>query len=381
MKTQKRKVRVALLGCGQIADAHLSQLRRVKNAEIVAVCDMHEDLAYQAAARFQVPQTFINIEQMLEQVHPDVVHITTPAHTHARLSKQLLEAGCHIYVEKPFTLDTPDARDVLATAERCGKSVCVGHDQLFDPAWLKCREWIQKGVIGDVAHIESILGYPIDGKFGSLVAASPNHWVRKLPGGLFQNTISHPLYRILDLMEDDQPAILGGAWTRPEYDFPTELSVSFQGNKQSGSLTFSTFLPPQRITRIYGKKGTIQIDFDAQTLQLNRLMKLPGAFAKLEAPIQQFRNSCWNLTRNFWNFAKSEIHYFAGMKNLFEAFYASILNGTPAPISPHEVERVTLMMDRIFDLSRNHSSENGHSSAEVSAPQSPVEESKAHACP
>ncbi|WP_437224690.1 Gfo/Idh/MocA family protein [Planctomicrobium sp. SH661] len=346
------KIRVALIGCGQIADAHLSQLQRIKSAEVVAVCDMHEDLAWQAAARFAVPRHFTNHERMLEQTRPDVVHITTPAHTHAPLAKELLRAGCHVYVEKPFTLDAVDAREVLAVAEETGRFVCVGHDQLFDPAWLRCKAWINRGVIGEVRHIESVLGYPIDGKFGNLVAGNPNHWVRKLPGGLFQNTISHPLYRITDLMKDVQPALIGGWRTRPEFDFPTEMSISFQGQRQNGSLTFSTFLPPQRITRVYGSKGTIDVDFDAQTLRLNRLTRLPGAFGKLEAPWQQFGNSVWNLKNNLLRFACSDIHYFAGMKNLFEAFYQSIQTGSPLPIPPEEVERVTFLMDRIFDHCR-----------------------------
>ncbi len=349
MKHQSTKLKVALIGCGQIADAHLSQIARVDSAEVVAVCDVYEDLAYQAAARFQVPKTYTDLSRMVEEVQPDVVHLTTPAHTHTGLTIKLLNLGCHVYVEKPFTLDAKESAQVLAAAELANRSVCVGHDQLFDPMWLRCREWIERGIIGKVGHIESILGYPISGNFGTLVAASPNHWVRKLPGGLFHNTISHPLYRITDLLEDDQPELIGNWHTQPELDFPTELQISFQGRRQSGSLTFSTRIPPQRITRIYGEKGTLEVDFDAQTVRLNALAKLPGAFAKLELPWKHLRNSIWNSTNNLWRFAKADIHYFAGMKTLFEKFYESIQTGSESPVSAHEVHRVTLLMDRIFE--------------------------------
>ncbi len=355
MKQQTPKLNVALLGCGQIADAHLSQIARIESAEVVAVCDIHEDLAYQAAARFQIPHTYTDLDRMIEEVRPDVVHITTPAHTHADLTIKLLNLGCHVYVEKPFTLDAIESARVLAAAELANRSVCVGHDQLFDPMWMRCHAWIQQGLIGEVGHIESILGYPIAGNFGALVAANPNHWVRKLPGGLFQNTISHPLYRITDLMEDDQPELIGNWYTQSDYDFPTELQISFQGRRQSGSLTFSTRIPPQRITRIYGAKGTLEVDFDAQTVRLNSIAKLPGAFAKLELPWKHFRNSIWNLSNNLWRFAKADIHYFAGMKTLCERFYESIQTGSAPPIPPHEVHRVTLLMDRIFDHCREQS--------------------------
>jgi len=346
------KIRVAVLGCGQIADAHLSQIQRIKSAEVVAVCDMHLDLAWQAARRFQVPRFETGFTRMVEEARPDVVHLTTPAQTHAPLAIELLQAGCHVFVEKPFTLDARAARDVLAVAAANGKLVCVGHDQLYDPAWLTCKKWVLQGLIGEVRHIESILGYPIDGKFGAQVSGNPQHWVRRLPGGLFQNTISHPLYRITDLMNDVQPEIMGGWRTRPGMNFPTEMSISLQGRNQSGSLTFSTFLPPQRMTRVYGTTGMIDIDFDTQTLRLNPLTKLPGAFAKLEAPWRQVRNSLWNLGNNFWRFGRSDIHYFAGMKHLFQAFYDSIQHGGSPPIAPDEIERVTYLMDRIFDHCR-----------------------------
>jgi len=343
-----KKTRVAVLGCGQIADAHFTQIARIPTAEVVAVCDVHEDLAYQAAKRFNVEKTFCSMDAMLIDCRPDVVHLTTPAHTHAALAKQLMQAGCHVYVEKPFTLDAPEARDVLETAKQTNKQICVGHDQLFDPLWLKAKAWIVNGTIGEVRHVASVLGYPIDGKFGELVAGNPNHWVRKLPGGLFQNTISHPLYRITDFMADREPRLVGGSTTRPQFGFPTELNIAFETASVTGQLTFSTHLPPQRITTIYGSKGSLICDFDAQTLRTAMIPTLPGAFAKIEMPLRNFSNSMWNLSSNSWQFLMSRIHYFNGMKTLFERFYDSIQNGTPPPIPPAEILHVTELMDRIF---------------------------------
>src|SRR5579863_4372307 len=100
-----RKLRVALIGCGQIADAHLGEIRKLPQAEAVAVCDRERDLAVQAAARFEVPQLYDNVDQMLVAARPDVVHITTPPHTHKALAVAALKAGAHVYVEKPFTVD------------------------------------------------------------------------------------------------------------------------------------------------------------------------------------------------------------------------------------------------------------------------------------
>ena len=345
----RSKIRVALLGCGQIADAHLSQIQRIRFAEPVAVCDVHEDLAYQAAARFNIPGTYTDLDRMIAETEPDVVHLTTPAQTHAPLAIRILERGCHVYVEKPFAVDGSQAQEILDAAARFGRQVCVGHDQLFDPLWLKGKEWLDRGELGDLRFVESILGYPIDGNFGAAVKADRQHWVRQLPGGLFQNTISHPLYRITDLIPDPDPELIGGWHIRRGFEFPTELNMLLESEAVSGQLIFSTHLPPQRITRLYGTQATLELDFDAQTMRLCPIPRLPGAFAKLEAPWKQFRNSLWNLTHNIGRFATADIHYFAGMKSLFERFYLTILQGDEPPITPMEVLHITRLMDRIFE--------------------------------
>ena len=338
---------MALIGCGQIADAHLQEAAKIASVEVVAVCDMHLDLAKQAAARFRVPGIYDNLDRMLAEVQPDVVHITTPAHTHGPLTLKALAAGCHVYVEKPFTLDATEAEIVIAAAESQGRKLCVGHDQLFDPTWLDCRSRIAAGQIGTVRHIESTLGYPISGQFGAVVAGDPRHWVRQLPGGLFQNTISHPLYRILDLLPDAHPRV-EARWDRTKSEFPTELWVQLRGAEVTGSLTFTSSVYAQRVTRVYGDQGMLEVDFDAQTIRRHAAPKLPGAFGRLEMPFRQWREGARNLRRNMWRFLKSEIHYFSGMRNLMAEFYRSIQENTPQPISNAEMLRVTRIMDEIF---------------------------------
>lgn len=344
-----KKLRVGLIGCGQIADAHLQEIRKIDGADLVAVCDVHQDLADQAAARFDVPRAFDNQTRMLSETTPDVVHLTTPAHTHAPIAMELLRAGVHVYVEKPFTVHPHEAETVLEVARDVGCRVCLGHDQLFDPSWIRCHEMVDAGVVGDVTHVESVLGYPLSGQFGRQVTSDPNHWVRKLPGGLFQNTLSHPLYRITDFLTDDRPE-LDARWFSGAsgVSFPTEFIAHLRGERVTGSLLFSTRIESQRITRVYGTRGALEVDLDAQVIRVIRGSRLPGAFGKLESPWRHCREAMGNLRRNIWRFLKSDIHYFAGMRSLFEQFYRSIRDGGPPPISDREMLRVTWIMDELF---------------------------------
>jgi predicted dehydrogenase len=354
MDHAQRTLQVALIGCGQIADAHLQEIAKLPCARVVAVCDRHLDLARQAAARFGVSATFDDHLQMLEEVRPDVVHVTTPAQTHRALAIDVLEHDGHVYVEKPLSLDTPEADEIIATARAADRLVCVGHDQLVDPAWLDLRKRVTTGEIGPVHHVESVLGYPLSGQFGALVASDPLHWVRRLPGGLFHNTISHPLYRITEFLPDPEPIIDAHWFARGDTAFPTELRVQLRGREVTGSLVFDTGIASQRVTRVYGPRGCLIVDLDAQSVVLHRSPKLPGAFGRIETPWRNWSQSWRGLRRNIGRFVCSDLHYFAGMHGLIEAFYTAILDGSAPPISCAEMRRVTHIMDTIFERCREN---------------------------
>ena len=353
MASADKTVRVAIVGCGQIADAHLQELGKLDDATVVATCDRYRDLAMQAAQRFGVLRYYDDLSEMVQRERPDIVHIATPAQTHGDLAKQLLSFGINVYIEKPLTLDESELRDVLATARAHNCVVCAGHDQLFDPAWLELRRRVEAGEIGDVVHVESVLGYALSGQFGSLVNADAHHWVRQLPGGLFHNTISHPLYRITEFLRDERPAVVANWWSKPGFTFPTELFVHVRGEETTGVLVFSTSIAPQRLTRVYGTKGTLEIDLDAQSVTRIALATLPGAFGKIDAPWRRKREHARALWRNVRRFLRSDIHYFAGMGSLFQHFQNAVRDpGSKWPVSGEEMIRVTRIMDEIFAACR-----------------------------
>src|SRR5688500_12361657 len=110
-------MRVGIIGCGKIADQHAEQIRRVAGSRLIAVCDREKLMADQLAERFDVKGSFVDVDTMLREARPNVVHITTPPQSHFDLAKKCLKAGCHVYVEKPFAIDFEEARDMVALAE------------------------------------------------------------------------------------------------------------------------------------------------------------------------------------------------------------------------------------------------------------------------
>jgi hypothetical protein len=114
----------------------------------------------------------------------------------------------------------------------------------------------------------------------------------------------------------------------------------------------STCRPVQRVARVYGTRASIEVDLVGRTIRAYHKPKWPGAFAKIEAPYRHMTEAARSLRRSLWRFARSDIHYFAGMNRLFTLFYRSILGEGDTPIPPAEIRRVTALMDRIFDACR-----------------------------
>jgi predicted dehydrogenase len=345
------ELKVALVGCGQIADAHLHEIRKNRRAQLVGVCDRHADLAEQASARFGRPPAFDDLHSMLAKVRPDVVHVTTPPHTHRPVSIAALKSGAHVYVEKPFAIDLAEARDIISTAQACSRLVCVGHDHLFDPAWERCRRLHQAGQLGKVVHVDSVQGYDLDGSFGKAMSAEPEHWIHRLPGGIFHNTISHAVYKITEFLSDDRPDVRA-TWfgSSSQVGLPTELRVMLKGDGVTANLVFSSLARPvQRLARVYGTRRCVEVDLDSRLIRHYRSNTLPGAFAKIEAPLRHLREAAVSFGRSLRDFVRCDLQFFAGMGRLFDQFYrAAAANGDP-PIPYREILRVTAIMDQIFE--------------------------------
>jgi hypothetical protein len=160
-------------------------------------------------------------------------------------------------------------------------------------------------------------------------------------------------------MLDDSPQIRAH-WRNSEgRDFPTELDISFVGESVTGQLHFATNIPAQRISRVYGDLGTLEYDPDNLIIRNLQAATLPGAFAKIEVPWKQFRESTRNLITNLARFSRSEIHYFSGMRVLFAQFYRATQSGEDLPVPYSEVRRTVSLLDRIFDQCREKAQTEG----------------------
>ena len=348
-------IRVGIIGCGKIADAHDEQLIRISDCEIVGVCDREELMAKQLYERFPIKNYFSDVNAFLETAEPDVVHITTPPQSHFDLGRKCLESGCHVYIEKPFTVTASEAEELIAIAIANNKKVTVGHDDQFTHAARKTRELLRAGYLGGPpVHMESYYCYDLgDAHYASAVLGDRNHWVRQLPGKLFQNNISHGICRIAEYMTVESPKVVAIGFASPlltrmnELDIVDELRVIMSdGESMTAYFTFSSQMRPVlKHFRIYGRENGLEMNHDQQTVIKVRGDKYKSYLEKI-VPASNYARQYWgNAVGNINSFLRMDFHMKSGMKFLIESFYRSILDGGELPISYREI----LLTARIID--------------------------------
>lgn len=352
------KLRVALVGCGKIADQHFWAINRIPFAEVVGVCDSEVLMAEQLAERHSVGRFSDDLSELLKDVRPDVVHITTPPQSHFSLAATCLSAGCHVYVEKPLTLNTDDAARLIAMVEERGLKLTVGHNAQFNWENVQARELVKAGFLGGPpVYIESYYTYNLsDARYAKALLGDKNHWVRRLPGKLLHNIISHGIARISEFMQSDECLVSAHGYSSPlltsigETEVVDELRAHISdGRNLTATFVFSSQLaPPVNGCRLYGTKGAIEVDNIHHTVTRHQHRGYKSYANYVLPSIYAAREHLRSARQNVGRFLRSEFHDDAGMKNLVEAFYRSVKGEGPLPFGYDEILRASRIMDEIF---------------------------------
>jgi len=354
-------IKVGIIGCGKMADQHAIQIQRIPGSEIIGVCDSEPLMAQQMAERFKISKYFGNTKEMLESTKLDVVHITTPPQSHFELGKICLEAGCNVYIEKPFTLNTAEAEELIRLANQNGLKVTAGHNAQFTHAMVRMRELVKNGYLGGKpVHMESIYCYEFgDGSYAKAFLGDSNHWVRKLPGSLLQNIISHGISKIAEFVKSDTALVIAHGFTSPflkkigQGAIIDEVRVIIQDeDSTTATFTFSSRISPTfNQFRLYGPKNTLIVDDDHQILIKVDNKEYKSYLKYFIPPLEYAKQYLGNFGKNFKKFMMKDFHLpnDAALKTLIESFYHSILNDSPLPLSYREILLTSKIMDEIFD--------------------------------
>jgi predicted dehydrogenase len=148
------KTKLALIGAGTIGKRHLKAIDEVDEAELIAIVDTNldaEELAAQRAVRF-----YSTTEEMLDDQPPDGVIVCTPTALHLQPVLASLDAGAHVFVEKPITATMAEAMKIVEASERASRPVLVGHHRRHNEVIQKTRELVSDGSIGKLVGVSGV---------------------------------------------------------------------------------------------------------------------------------------------------------------------------------------------------------------------------------
>jgi len=350
-------LKVAIVGCGKIADQHVEQIVLIPGCEIVGVCDREELMARQLQERLNAGAYFTEVQDLLDRATPNVVHITTPPQSHYPVAKLCLQAGCHVYIEKPFTVDAAEAEQLISLAERKGLKLTVGHNAQFTHAAIRMRRLIEEGYLGGPpVHMESYYCYDLrDAAYAKALLGDSHHWVRKLPGGLLQNVISHGISKVAEFLTGDSLEVLAYGFTSPllrnigETEIIDELRVILHCDGVTAYFTFSSQMRPAlHQLRLFGAKNGLVIDDDQLTVIRVKGSRYKSYLEQFVPPWDYAKQYVGNSLGNMAKFLKADFQTGYSMKVLIRKFYRSITDGLALPIPYTEILRTARIMDEIF---------------------------------
>ncbi len=155
---EEKTVRVGIIGCGGIANGkHMPALKKVKNCEMVAFCDIIPERAEKARADYgtEDAKVYTDYKELLKDKTIDVVHVCTPNRAHSFITVDALDAGKHVMCEKPMAINSAEAKKMLDAAKRNGKLLSIGYQSRFRPDSLYMKKEAEDGTFGDVYYAKA----------------------------------------------------------------------------------------------------------------------------------------------------------------------------------------------------------------------------------
>lgn len=149
------RIGLAVVGVGTWGKNLVRNFESLRGCEILYCCDINPEQLEAIRELYPNLRTTTDLEEVLADKQVEAVAIATPAATHYELTRRILEAGRHVYVEKPFTLITQQAQELVDLAGAQGIQIMVGHLMEYHPAVVKIKELVDAGELGEVYYIYS----------------------------------------------------------------------------------------------------------------------------------------------------------------------------------------------------------------------------------
>ena len=240
-------VKLAVVGAGYWGINHVRAFARLSGCALTVVCDPDEKARNRAKTIAPAARMVASFDELLADPDVEAIVLATPVIDHARQAQAALAAGKHVFVEKPMSLTSDDARLVVAAAEKAQRTLMVGHLMLYHPAFRRLVDMVRSGEVGRVYYL-----YALRVNLGRLRRDENALW----------SFAPHDLSMILDLVPSAPTSVTarGEAYLQPGVEDVVFVNVAFE-DRTMAQIQLS-WLDPRKERRItvVGSKKMVEFD-------------------------------------------------------------------------------------------------------------------------
>ncbi|MFQ6039322.1 MAG: Gfo/Idh/MocA family protein [Candidatus Poribacteria bacterium] len=213
----KDKIRLSIIGTGQIGKAHIRGYQEIPDAEIAAIVDIREDEAQRVAKENNIPAVYTDYHEMLKRDDIDSVDVCLHNRLHSPVTVDALKAGKNVYCEKPMSWTYLDAKKMYDTAKKLGRMLHIQLGTLYSPDARGAKRLIDEGHLGDIYYAKAIhyrrRGRPFVDGYGSQAFVNTS----TSGGGAMLDMAVYHISRIIFLLDNpDLISVSGSTYQKLE---------------------------------------------------------------------------------------------------------------------------------------------------------------------
>ncbi len=279
----KDSINAAVIGYGgafSMGKYHGEMMNKA-GMKTIAACDVDEARMATASSDFPGIKTYTDIDLLLDNPDIDLVVVILPHNLHASVAIKAANKGKHVIVEKPMCVSVAEADAMIEAANANNVMLSVFHNRRYDGDFMTLKDLIQRGIIGDVFHVEAMMGG----------MNPPGNWWRsdkKISGGAMFDWGAHIIDWIFHLIPKQMVGVEGYyqklRWFEHSNEDHTELNIRFEGGAKASVEISSLAAASKARWRILGTKGAMVMNsWDKIEVSVDH----EGYIAKFDAPMQK----------------------------------------------------------------------------------------------
>lgn len=248
-------LKIGVLGAGHLGKIHIKCIKQIADYELVGFYDTDKTVSEEVEKKFGI-KSFESIEELINSV--DVVDIVTPTLSHFECAKKSIIASKHIFIEKPITNTTEEAKTLISLSSEANVKVQIGHVERFNPAFLSIQDKIENPMF-----VES----------HRLAEFNP----RGTDVSVIHDLMIHDIDIILSIVKSNVKRIsANGVAIVSETPDIANARIEFDNGCVANLTASRVSLKNMRKTRIFQKNAYISLDFSAKEATLMQLKNVEG---------------------------------------------------------------------------------------------------------